>query len=168
MKNVLFALALAFTAQANARSLIAHQAAGLTHLNFAEGSPLAQRNINGGQIQLDYTTSEVTLTLYPSFHCPEGAFCAMMMPAPVIVTLPLVDRQVDTCGNVHYTAKKDLRTVDGINEEIVVSDNRGNRCLTFVALPPTGVSYRQQGFDRMEGKEFNYLHTFIAEKLMAQ
>lgn len=169
MKNVLIAFVLAFTAQANARSMIAAEAATLTRLHFAQGSQLAGYDIQGGEIALDYIKSEVTLTLFPSFRChaPEGAMCAQVMPAPVIVTLPLISREVDSCGSVHYLAKKDQRPVDGINQEIEVINNSGNRCLTFVALPPTDVKFLQQGYDRMGQSEFNYRHSFTADALQA-
>lgn len=168
MKSLMIALALAFTAQANARSIIRYVGAELTTIHLAQGSHLASMDIRSGKIALDNLSSEVTLTLNPEFSCPSDQFCPMIALAPVEVTLPVISREVDSCGNVHYTAKKDQRPVDGMNQMIVVSDNRANRCLTIVELPPTSVSFLQQGYDRFGQREFRFDHTFTAEPLQAQ
>lgn len=159
-------LLIAFTTtQASARTPIRSQSATITHFSFAKGSSLSQMKISGGQISLDYFAGEVTLSLQPAFECPGKMICAQVMPAPIEVTLPLVHSFTDRCGTVHFTAKRDSRPVDGLNEVIRVSDHTRNTCPTLTILPATSVSYVQQGYNRINRGEFKFVHTFTAEAL---
>src|SRR5262245_20244071 len=50
--------------------------------------------ISNGTVQIDVRfRRNLTLTLNPAFHCPRGRFCAAVMPAPIVFSLPLVSVQ---------------------------------------------------------------------------
>ena len=73
--------------------------------------------------------------------CPVGTICALLMPAPTIITLPLISSFVGHCGSEIYHALVDETPVDGLKEEITVTDNTNNTCPTFNILPETEVQY---------------------------
>lgn len=163
MKHVILALAaLLVTTQANARSMYRYLNAEIQHVRLAEGSHLAQLDITGGNVQVDFMNQEVTLKLQPAYNCPESAACALVMPAPVEITLPIINVERTTCGTRIFRAKKDLRPVDGDMKEIIIIDNKGNTCPTLVMLPATEVTLREEGYDRMGQSSFEFVHSFIA------
>jgi hypothetical protein len=123
------------------------------------------QRVNGGQITLDLTARQATLTLYQPYFCPVDAICIAMMPAPVKIDLPLISKRRDSCGIVVYTALRDARPVDGILEVLEISDNTRNTCPTFVQLAPTDVSYRTAFVSRMNGVEGKTHSQFEADKL---
>jgi hypothetical protein len=166
MKNVLLGLLLIITGtKANATSLKPAAEARLKTFNFAEGSSLANSGITSGQIEINYVAGTVTLKLQPAFHCPAGMMCAMVMPAPIEISVPLTSRFVDRCGSEHYQGEEDLMPADGLKQVIRVTDHTRNTCPTFVVLPATSVSLQQEGYARMEAVHFLHTHTFTAEQL---
>ena len=167
MKSTLLGFLVALAGiQANARSVIPSLQGNLTNINIDQGSDLAKRDIASGNIKLDFLKSTVTLTLQPAMpSCPQGALCSQMMPSPIEVTLPLLSAKNDACGSAIYTAKEDMRPVEGVFREVVVKDNKANKCLTEVALPPVEITYTISGFNRLTGQSFRYINELIAEPL---
>lgn len=110
------------------------------------------KNAGSGKLLLNYEKGEVTLTVTQRFSCPEGLMCAQVMPAPVVVELPIVSVTKDACGIRTVTAKDDGRPADGMLQEIVVKDPTRMTCKTFVAVAPTA-TYKTAFYNRMSGKE---------------
>ena len=104
-------------------------------------------------IKIDRMAGEATLFVARGMHCPVGMVCPMMMPAPVVVTVPVVATKQDSCGTWIWTAKQDLRPVDGSLQKLVIADNTANTCEHFVALPATEVTYTTSFYDRINGRE---------------
>ena len=109
------------------------------------------KNAGPASLVLNYEKAEVTLTVTRHFSCPAGQMCAQMMPAPLVVQLPVVSVTSDSCGLRTVTAKQDSRPVDGMLQEIKVTDSSRMTCKTFVAVEPTAI-YKTAFFDRMSGK----------------
>ena len=61
--------------------------------------------------------------------------CIAMMPAPVIIDLPLLKTTQDACGSTLFTAKRDARPVDGSLEMIKITDHSTRTCKDYRALP---------------------------------
>jgi hypothetical protein len=121
--------------------------------------------VTGGHIALDRGARNAKLTLDRPFYCPADSICAQVMPAPVVIELPIVAKKTDPCGTVIYTALRDARPVDGILETLEVRDNTANTCKTLVALAPTDIKYNTASVSRMTGIEGRTFSRFFAEKL---
>jgi len=164
MKFAMISLALIFTGlEAGATSIQQHLQARLTNFHMDAQSPLAQRRIANGFVQIDFNRQEATLILNPAFYCPPSAMCAMVMPRPIEVTVPLKAVYTDRCGTTTYEAEINRLPVDGNLASLVIEDNTQNRCPHFVALPATQVTYREAGGGR--GNYFDYTHTMTGNKL---
>ncbi len=85
-------------------------------------------SIIGGFVRVNYEARTVRLTLERKFHCPPGRLCAMVMPHPVVIELPITDIRADRCGGTYVTAMEDKRPVDGAFQEIRVSDRSARVC----------------------------------------
>ena len=99
------------------------------------GSPV------GGNIIIDHTKNTATLTVYLHFYCPPGRLCMQIVPAPLIVELPIVSTTSDSAGEV-ITARQDLRTTDGDLEELIIREQN-----TDSAQPATSIEYMTEGFN---------------------
>jgi hypothetical protein len=126
--------------------------AELDQLNIDSQLPMSS-SIYGGAITVDYDQDQAVLTLYPRFNCPADAYCAQMMPAPVVIELPIVSVYKDDCGSRVIVAEQNLVPVDGFFEQLEIHDNRSMTCKTLVAVPGTEVSYMSEGGRR-------YMKTF--------
>ena len=102
-------------------------------------------DMTGAHIVIDHMEQTATLTLYRAWSCPEGVMCPMVMPAPVIIELPLENAVLDRCNTVIYSALDDQRPVDGNMRQLVIRDNTRNQCPHFAALPATEVTYKTLG-----------------------
>jgi hypothetical protein len=97
----------------------------------------------------DKRKNTITVTaVAPQYRCSPNQRCMGPALAPVTVQVPYTSRQVDACGSVLYTGKKDLRPADGLYTEIQVVDNRKNNCPHFVAQPATEVLVIEKGNSR--------------------
>lgn len=105
-----------------------------------------------GSVILNYDEKTVTLVLNRKFQCPAGAMCAMVMPAPKIVQLPIVSVESGRCGATQVSAQRDLRAQDGILEQINVIDNTTMVCR--ILLPYQGTAtYVTSHVDRTTGED---------------
>lgn len=107
--------------------------------------------VESGDVVVDETNNQIRLMLHIAFHCPPGLFCAQVMPAPIMVTLPITHESVNSCGSRIYGASHDDRPVDGIYESLTVIDNTKNECPHLVALPATEVIHDIRYYDRING-----------------
>ncbi|MGE4130879.1 MAG: hypothetical protein AB7F86_04540 [Bdellovibrionales bacterium] len=140
MKKLAFAIAILLSG-ANAMALTqSGVSAKLNKFHFAANSALDRKDISYGDVSINLVEKSIKLTLQPAMKCPAGALCAMVMPAPIEVELPLVKAEVGSCHELVYTARKNLMPVDGPLNEIIVIDNSTNYC--EVILPAmTEVQY---------------------------
>lgn len=166
MKNLMIGLmVLVASAQAEARSLRRYLAAPLNHFQFQADTTLANRDIQGGNIAIDFFDKQITLSLQPAWHCPAGAMCAMVMPAAVEYTLPVVETKIGSCQERIYIARHDARPVDGALTQITVVDNSTNFCEYFAAIPTTEVTLEISFIERTHGQELRQVHKMTGEKL---
>lgn len=164
MRFAMISLALIFAGlEAGATSLQHTTSAVLTSFHMDAQSPLAQRRILGGSITINFASQEATLILNPAFYCPPNAMCAMVMPRPIEVTLPLKAAYNDRCGTQTYEAHINHLPVDGNLKSLTIKDNTNNRCPHFVALPATEVIFREAGGGR--GNFYDYTHTMSGHEL---
>ncbi len=109
------------------------------HLSYEYGNI----DVDGGTITLDYARKEANLTLYRKMDCPPGRICAMVMPPPIVIKLKIKSQKTNDCGSKVVTAH-DIRTdvasrFPPNSHVLTITDNRGNHCPHFVALPDTQV-----------------------------
>lgn len=125
------------------------------------------QNLTGGSIQIDRLVGrlagQVTLRLDPAWSCPPNALCAMMMPPPIFLTMPIVNTIEDRCGSVITTARVDERPVDGNLAELTIVDHSNSIC--NFAIAATEIEYRTSFYDRRAGHEVRTLSTFEASRL---
>src|SRR4051794_26346591 len=118
MKALILALAtLASVSQANAMT------ASIKSFRFQPGSSLAKRNISYGNLTVDLEQNQLTLNLQPAFYCPPGAMCVQVMPAPIEFTMPIESVTTGNCGETIYTGATNDLMVDGILQQLTVTDN---------------------------------------------
>ncbi|MGZ3701413.1 MAG: hypothetical protein ACXWR1_21500 [Bdellovibrionota bacterium] len=101
----------------------------LDSFKAAEGSILLQGagQIVSGDVAISQSRNELRLTLNRHMLCPRGMFCMAMMPAPTVITLPIVSRTRDACGGLILMAERDLERVDGGRTRVEVQDpNNGS------------------------------------------
>lgn len=101
-----------------------------------------------GYVALDLEKNEILFSLQPQSSCPVGRMCLAVMPMPYEVTIPVSEVHFDRCGATIYVAKRDLRPVDGAMQQIVVTDNSTNICLTRELRPMVKVTYDTEFFRR--------------------
>jgi hypothetical protein len=102
--------------------------------------------VYGGRIVLDFNKKIATLILNRKSTCPPGKFCTAVMPAPIVITLPIVPVKHETkdeenCGIKIITATDviDEPFIPEVATTITVLDNRRNICPTLQALSPTEI-----------------------------
>lgn len=103
------------------------------HTFNIEGDTLS-KNMSGNVV-IDLDKKEVALKVVTKItHCPRDLLCIQIvspLPATVISTrLALTHKALNDCGEVTYTATRDLRTVDGNLETIQVTDRSHSTCGT--------------------------------------
>lgn len=128
------------------------------------------QNVYGGKIQVDVVSQKATLTLKSAFSCPAGRICRQSMPPELTIELPLVKRFTDSCGSHNYVASRDQRPAHGAFRELVITDNTGNRCPSFMARAATEISYIEKAYswDAFQpNREIEYVSTFEAKRLEA-
>lgn len=173
MKNLLLTIATVsmIFSSAEARSVKPFlMSAQLKEMHIDQKSYLAQEDLDKtGSISINQATKTITLQLNRKMHCPPGRYCPMVMPEPVLITLPLVSVKQGHCDSVIYQARKDKRPVDGILEVLTVVDNSRfyNRCRTVRAVDITEVHYETSGYNRMEREQLKTHSVFTAEKLQS-
>lgn len=142
MKKIVLLFTVLFVgALAQARSLNPNLTSTLNHFN--PDAKLGWSTIVSGTVTVPAIgmKSVITLELNEQWECPTNLNCAMVMPEPRVIQLPLTKKYHDSCGSLVYEAAVDKRPVDGNLEIITVYDHRSNTCPTFVPLPDTHVTY---------------------------
>lgn len=107
-----------------------------------------------GSMLVSYEQSFVRMTLERAMpRCPVGAMCAMVMPAPVVVELPITSVEVDHCGVKTVVAQTDMRPADGLLNKIELVDatDLNGRC-HFIAPVEQKASYTVEYYDQINGK----------------
>jgi len=110
-----------------------------------------EQEFNSGDLTVNYDEKKVTLVLNPKFECTSGRVCAMVMPNPKIIVLPIVSIDSGNCGATLISAQKDQRNRDGVLEQINITDNTTMFCR--ILLPYEGTaSYMTSSVDRSTGE----------------
>lgn len=114
--------------------------ASLTKIKIDPNLDLARFTTGRIEVQLDKKL--IRLTLQKAMNCPRGLMCAMVMPQPLVVTVPLTKIEPSLCGTMIYQGEEDKRPADGSLRKIVVSDNSEfyKHCRSVVAVPETLVT----------------------------
>lgn len=114
-----------------------------TSLSSINLDPMAFPGVraHSGFVKVDRVRKLVTLIIQQTARCPKDMMCIQMMPAPIVIELPLISKLRDNCGTITYTAQQDQRSLDGSLLELIVKDNTKNDCEFRVALPQTEVEY---------------------------
>lgn len=100
----------------------------------------------GGALSADVTIDHIQDMIRLDVHVIRPlAPCAIDRPCPPAgpetVELPIYSRYEDRCGSYHWDAQTAEIIPGATVERLLVTDNRGNRCPHFVALPATDVRY---------------------------
>lgn len=125
--------------QSEARSIQTTQRATLTKFDFQNASTLSDRRIKSGTVAVNYFDKNITLTLNPSFHCPQGMMCAQVMPRAIEFKASAMETTTGSCNEKILTAMTDDRDVDGNLVRLTVVDNRDNTCKYFAPIAMTEV-----------------------------
>ncbi len=151
MKKLLFTASLFMSAAAMAVSLkpIATSEFVVTSAIYA---PNHVTNAGAGKLTVDYANKKMRLVVEREMTCPENMKCAAVMPAPLVIELPITSVQTDSCGIHHVTAKRDMRPADGNLQQLTVDDSAAMTCKTLVAVIPEA-QYMTSYYDRRGGKE---------------
>lgn len=130
-----------------------HTQFGVLEYKVSQATYASEHIQNAGLavLKLDYNQRLVSLKIERRFHCPEGRVCAMVMPPPLIVELPIVSVTKDSCGIRTVTAKKDYRPVDGALELITIIDPSQMTCETF-AVVHHEATYTTSYFDHFKSQ----------------
>jgi hypothetical protein len=110
------------------------------------------QDFQSGNLTINYDEKTVTLILNRKFECPVGLMCAQVMPAPKVITLPIVSVEEGNCGATKISAQKDSRANDGILEQINVIDNTSMFCRLMLMYQGTA-TYVTSSTDHTTGHE---------------
>lgn len=131
MKTLIAALALCFTAvTAQAGTPNPVQPVALPELYNLKSIRVDQMSqvlptgaIANGVLQIDKENRTITISLQPAWQCPAGALCAMVMPEPMVLTLPITYEGGGFAGGRILVAEMNNLPVDGASIRIQVLDN---------------------------------------------
>jgi hypothetical protein len=129
---------------------------------------------NSGSVTVDLQSRIVSINLAFRPICGAGMACPQFIRELGQIALPLVSAQPTSCGSVVYTATRDLMTVDGGFQSIVVTDNTRFRCESLVAMQPTTVVVREIparatfNEERVSNFDAGALQTILAQPTFAQ
>jgi len=102
---------------------------------------------------VDYDQSRVILMVErPMPPCPQGRFCAQMMPPPFVRDLPIVSIENGECGLRRVIAEQDERPLDGSFERIQLSDASDVSC-RFLHAVAQEATYETEYFSDVQNKE---------------
>lgn len=104
--------------------------------------------ITGGSLVI--TQNQVELIAFVNVVCPPGHMCAMYMPAPIHVRLPILHRQPSGCGD-RILAGVDARPTDGALQRLEIVDYSRATCKMLLPAPMTA-QFSVMYFDRLQGK----------------
>lgn len=142
------------------RNLVAYTA-DIVHFSPDQTSPLAQFNIQKGQVSVE--GNKVTLKLWEVNNCKPGQICLAVMPRYLELAANIVDTGT-SCGSIYYHAIDDKTLVDGTRIEITVIDHSSRVCRDIISFK-TEVKMQESGWNRMTGDQFTHHHYFGVTKL---
>lgn len=163
MKLVSLALMTLIGASAQAESLLTVLPIQKYEAAFAEIDPAHVAHPGKSTLDINYNTQTVTLKVEREWYCPPNAACALVMPEPLVVELPIVSVEEKECGIKEITAAVDQRPVDLNLVEIKVQDISQTTCMYFRQLQSeatyvTGGEFRGIGPKYATSRfSFNYL-----------
>jgi len=107
-----------------------------------------------GLVEFNTADKSLALSLQPVMpRCPDDMLCIQVMPQVETYDMKIFRIYEDHCGVIKIlTHPIRGRAVDGMDVEVVVTDNSRNACPTFIALPETEVVARMSYYDRINGR----------------
>ncbi len=119
MKTLIAALAACFVsatahAEVSALPVAAPEMYRLKQIEINESSTvLPAGKIASGILAINKEDRQIILTLQPAWQCPPGAMCAMVMPQPIVLALPIVYEGGGFAGGRIVVGEANDITVDG-------------------------------------------------------
>jgi hypothetical protein len=106
------------------------------------------------QIKIDEGNGVVQLTIRFQAPCSQDSdsqiHCRALRPENKVISMPLIQKETGSCGEVVFTAQKDHRAVDGPIESLEVIDRSSLVCREVVSEnQKTQVNY----FFGLEGRK---------------
>jgi hypothetical protein len=92
--------------------------------------------VEGAAVLVDGVSNTVHLTLERGYVC-RAEVCAQVMPAPVVLSLPILSRQKDDCGRIVTRAGRGGVSRSLGQPEIVLIESEGSVCGDQNATAPT-------------------------------
>jgi hypothetical protein len=86
------------------------------------------QNIGRADLMIDKEERLVRIVIQQPLSCPVGAMCAMVMPEPVVIELPITYMGVPFCGGRVIVAEENKLPADGMLKRIEILDNNGSNC----------------------------------------
>jgi hypothetical protein len=123
----------------------------LNHYNFDKSFNQKLNSGKGvyGVVAINRTNNTAGLSVYYAPVCPIGQVCTLSLELVLnTYELPIISQKNGPCGEWITIASKDARPVDGVLETITITDNKYNKCKTFIQLPSVQVEYYEAGYFR--------------------
>jgi hypothetical protein len=139
MKKILVITMFLMAQQSFAVSPIGSSVLSANLTNMYIGHQYLERS-EGGSVQIDLDQKVIQIFLNQRYFCPTPLVCAAVMPEDMVIEVPLIRQQTDSCGVVTYTAEVDNTIADGLRETIEVVDYQSATCM-FVINTPTTIRY---------------------------
>lgn len=138
----------------------------LNVVSISDNSPLAEERIESGFLSIDHFEDTAKLVLNRAMpECPQGLYCTLAMPAPLVIEFENVTSNTTFCGSIVYKAIIDASDIDGLVETLIVADNTFNHCLGGALLEQYEVSYSTYA-PRSQIKSFaNFVGPILEKKV---
>ena len=84
--------------------------------------------VESGSVLINTKESSIQLRLQEPWSCPDGLYCAAVMPEPIVIEHPIAVQFKDYCGIKKYVAFKQITEEDPNQETLIVEDHRDSTC----------------------------------------
>lgn len=114
-----------------------------------------------------FTQKSLQLNLTRRMQCPPNAMCAMVMPAPVQISLTVYKVENTECS-VKYSAATPANIKSGIYEQVIVEDFTFSKCPVALHLPYRAgvVTYKVKGISSLTKKPETASATFTVPEFI--
>ncbi len=141
MKLLLITLTTLMSANAIAADAPLYKA-HLTRFQIDAKLPLAQTQIQDGDLFVDLKNNKVRVDLYGKGLCPATAICIVPGPSPIAtIELTITERTKDSCGVAIVRATTKEMAPGGVVEKLEVRDYSRSTCPRVAIVDSTEVVY---------------------------
>lgn len=138
--------------------------AELVTWNFAKNSILKNQEILGGVVKVNNVTKQASILFELANNCPPNAYCIEIVRAHTL-ELPIVSVKKNSCGEITYTAEKNMMPVDGLHKKLEIRDTTFSVC-DIVYPAATMIKYSEKFYDRIQGKLIERTSHLTADQLL--